>query len=391
MSRPRTRAGRRVLTSVAAGLAVLAVVACFAMFVSVQPIAWLSAELRHRPLPALVLTMLGLMVAGIAVAGRRLLALVLAGLCVLTSALTVLVPVLSQAGAAADAHAEVSVGEFLGEPFGSAAEPEPTSTVRYAAPGGHQLRMDFWRSEVPGKRPAVLYLHGGAWRAGERGDAPRWKQLLGQRGFDVFAADYRMAGDVPEGTAWRASIADAKCAAAWVAANADDFDIDPNRITVFGQSAGAQLAMMVAYTRGDPEFSPSCPLPEPKVKSVIDLYGPTDFPEAVTGPGRTAKQTGILRELFGGELDRFPQRYRAASPISHIRQGLPPTLILAGEADHLVPVEQSRSLAAALAGANVVHSTTYLPFADHGFDSNWSSYATQLSRHEVTRFITRHG
>ncbi|HEY0372369.1 MAG TPA: alpha/beta hydrolase, partial [Thermoanaerobaculia bacterium] len=146
--------------------------------------------------------------------------------------------------------------------------------LEYASPGGEPLLMDLRVPTGAGPHPVILYLHSGAWITGDRTGGPAIRQT--SRGYAVASIDYRLA---PEHI-WPAQIEDAKAAVRWLRANAARFRLDPNRIGVFGSSAGGHIGAVLGTSGGvasveglelgNPQFSS-------RVKVVVDLYGPTDL------------------------------------------------------------------------------------------------------------------
>jgi acetyl esterase/lipase len=263
------------------------------------------------------------------------------------------------------------------------------SVVYRTAPDGSSLQLDVWqddRAAGDAPRPAVVRVHGGAWTGGRRGDFGQWNWWLNGLGYDVFDIDYRL--DPPE--RWRDQVGDVKCALGWVAAHAAEYRIDPAHIAVMGHSAGSHLAMLAAYSMGDPQLPPSCESPTVPVRAVINLYGPVDLVLGYEDSGSLAYAQDALRQFIGGPPARYPERYRAASPAGHIGAATPPTITLLGESDRIVSTDQARILDAALAKAGVYHETYPLPATDHAFDLNWGGFATQIARAKLEHFLRQH-
>jgi acetyl esterase/lipase len=262
----------------------------------------------------------------------------------------------------------------------------PRSLVYRTGPDGTGLQLDVWRAERAAgdaPRPAVVRVHGGAWTGGRRGDFGQWDRWLNGLGYDVFDIDYRL--DPPE--RWRDQVGDVKCALGWVASHAAEYRIDPAHIAVMGYSAGAQLAMLAAYSMGDRQLPPSCDPPAVSVRAVINLYGPVDLVIGYEDSGSLAYAQDALRQFIGGSPALYPERYRTASPVSHVGPDTPPTITLLGESDRIVSADQARILDAALARAGVYRETYLLPAADHAFDLNWGGFATQIARAKLEHFL----
>jgi len=266
----------------------------------------------------------------------------------------------------------------------------PERSVPYrAVPDGTSLQLDLWRApKIAGDalRPAVVRVHGGAWTGGRRGDFGQWNRWLNGLGYDVFDIDYRL--DSPE--RWRDQVGDVKCAFGWVASHAAEYRIDPARIGIMGHSAGGHLAMLAAYSMGDRQLPPSCDAPAVPVRAVVNLYGPVDLVLGYEDSRSLAYAQDALRRFIGGSPAQYPERYRAASPVSHVAADTPPTITLLGESDRILNTDQAAILDGALARAGVYHETYLLPVTDHAFDLNWGGFGTQIARAKLEHFLRQH-
>jgi acetyl esterase/lipase len=123
--------------------------------------------------------------------------------------------------------------------------------LEFGTGGGRSLALDLYRSKEPGAkpRPAVVLVHGGGWCRGDKGQVFGAVALV-NRGFVVVSAEYRLAHEAP----FPAPVEDIKCAVRWLRAQAKEYRVDPDRIGVWGSSAGGQIALMVAYAGADAEF-----------------------------------------------------------------------------------------------------------------------------------------
>jgi acetyl esterase/lipase len=270
--------------------------------------------------------------------------------------------------------------------------PQVERTLVYGtAADGTKLVLDVWLSDVAtsgSSSSAVVKVHGGGWTGGNRSHGTDWNRWLNQLGYHVFDVEYRM----PPPERWKDEVGDIKCALGWVAANAPKYQIDPTRISIVGFSAGGNLAMLAAYSMGDPRLPPSCNVPTVSVKSVINFYGPADLTLLYGSSGSLTYVQNVMRQYIGGPPTQHPDRYRAVSPLSYIGDAnTPPTLTLLGTSDHIVPIDQARSLDQALAQAGVTHETYLLPGNDHGFEVNWGGFGAQFAREEIKAFLEEHG
>jgi arylsulfatase A-like enzyme/dienelactone hydrolase len=241
--------------------------------------------------------------------------------------------------------------------------------ARAAAPVPMALLLDLYlpaegddATTGGGRKPVVLWIHGGGWKHGTKAACPlAW---LAAEGVAVASIDYRLSWQAP----WPAQIEDCRAAVAWLRREAATYGLDPDRIIVGGGSAGGHLAALLgtAGTGAAP------------VQGVIEFFGPTDLltmPPNVPGPDRTPEDLAASHgaKLLGGPVHERPDLARAASSLFHVSADDPPFLILHGDADPLVPLEQSTRLEAALRAAEVPVTMVVLPGVGHGgpgfFDS----------------------
>jgi len=245
--------------------------------------------------------------------------------------------------------------------------------VPYAIHDGVTLYGDLYLPITMGPHPAIMFIHGGAWRVGSKnGYGDNWGPYLADRGYVVFAIDYRLS--TPTQTTWPQVLLDCKAALQYLRGNAAALGVDPDRIGVSGDSAGGQLSSMLALTQDMPAFANQYPSDtftnvSTKVKVVVPVYGVFDMVAwwKWTTLVRTDKP---LEQLFGGEPGYLPGSYFEASPINYVRSGatfleevsLPnegleiPWFVTYGMEDDIVPAEgQSIPFVKALkeAGADV--------------------------------------
>lgn len=253
--------------------------------------------------------------------------------------------------------------------------------LEYASPDGEPLLMDLRVPNGAGPHPVILYLHSGAWITGDRFGGPAIRQA--SRGYAVASIDYRLA----PAHIWPAQVEDAKAAVRWLRANAARFHLDPNRIGVFGASAGGHIAAVLGTSGGvdaleglalgNPQFSS-------RVKVVVDLYGPTDLLQieaqklpCIPLDGNAANMPPSL--LIGCPIQECKEKTALANPITYVTKDDPPFLILHGMLDCLVPYKQSVILHEALEAGGVSSRLELLPKGQHGgsaFDA--AKYETMI-------------
>jgi len=248
--------------------------------------------------------------------------------------------------------------------------------ITYAeVPGFRPLLMDV---HVPvgasGPVPCVVWVHGGGWENGDRRFTPGhwpagwWFESFVGAGLAVATVDYRLSGEVR----YPIPLHDVKGAVRFLRAHAADLGIDPDRFGVSGESAGGHLAAMVALTGDDPALEGTVGTcgPSSAVQAAAILYGVTDFPTMLTRrrppPGQVPD--GPEHRFLGATPEQASVIAAAASPVNHATRSSPPVLLVSGDCDVTVPLDQSERLRDALvaAGARDV-VLEVVPGADHCF------------------------
>lgn len=232
---------------------------------------------------------------------------------------------------------------------------------------GRELRYDiFTPPGAPRNAPGVLLVHGGGWSQGEPAQLRGYGIFLGRLGYVCVSAAYRLSGEAK----WPAQIHDVKAALRWMRANAGSLGVDPTRIAVHGNSAGAHLALMLAATPNVPEFEGTGAHQgvDTSVRACIAIYPPVEL--------AMRSLSDAIGQLMGPAA--APADYQAASPVTYAHSDFPPTMLIHGTKDELVPWRASLQMYEALdrAGAQAeLHLYSGLP---HAFDAN-SAYSRTIS------------
>ncbi|HEX2854126.1 MAG TPA: alpha/beta hydrolase [Opitutaceae bacterium] len=250
--------------------------------------------------------------------------------------------------------------------------------VEYGKAGGESLRLDTYVPEGAGPFPAVILIHGGGWNAGDKSGGPSkgymypMHEPLEKAGFAWFSINYRLAPT----HRYPACIEDVETAIRWVKAHAAEYRIDPNRIAISGESAGGHLAAL-AVVRADAST---------RVAAVVPFYGNLDL-TARRQPGSALPPN--LVSLFGRETfdDEARKLLTDASPIAGVKPGLPPFLLVHGDADAKVPAFQSEAMAKRLREAGVPWELISVKGGDHGM-RNWDA-ATPEYKEQVVAWLKR--
>ena len=228
--------------------------------------------------------------------------------------------------------------------------------IAYRMVDGHDLQLDVY--EQPGGKPApvVVYWHGGAWWKGARPGTGA--KVLLSMGFSVVNVDYRLT-DVAIAPA---AVQDVRCSLAWVKKNAAEYHFDTSRIVAYGTSAGGHLALMAGFLPAKNDIDPPECGDVPQVAAVMDFYGIPDLTGVMT--------SGIpLNKSLGRWLGTGPDMLKIAaqlSPNTYLHAGLPPVFIAHGDADPVVPYQQSIDLKKQLEALHVPVTMFSVPGGHHG-------------------------
>lgn len=256
----------------------------------------------------------------------------------------------------------------------------------YTKRGEREMEMDVYMPPASAasagaatQRPVVLVFHGGLtggpWQSGDRQEAVRFNQYLAGRGYIVASADYRLAPDAP----YPAAFEDAQ-AALETAKKLGGGSAESANVVVMGRGGGGHLALMTAYGTGDPS-----------IRGVVALYPPTDLAVWAQAPVKPAlaDQTAWLRAFLGtGPEGPGAALYRAASPVT-LASGAPPTLLIHGARDPIVPAAQSEQLVASLRAYQRPVLSLQLPWATHSCDINVHGPCGQATLYAVERFLAQ--
>ncbi len=243
--------------------------------------------------------------------------------------------------------------------------PEPPDSIffdkdiAYTRIDGKPLLLDLARPKTgAGPFPAIVCIHGGGWRAGDKSEFHGALFSLAQQGYVAATVNYRLA---PEAH-FPSQIQEVKTAIRYLKSRATELHIDPDRVGVFGGSAGGHLALLLGTTDAH-DFPPAGEHLDlsSTVQAVVSLAGPTDltqrFPEA---------SEAMLKDLMGKSRAEAPAAYEQASPLHHVSAKDAPVLAIHGTKDELVPYAQSTALVAALKSVGVEAELLTIPDGGHG-------------------------
>ncbi len=230
-----------------------------------------------------------------------------------------------------------------------------------------ELKLDLAMPKLgDGPFPAVVFLHGEGWRAGNRQQMNHFIEGMARLGYVSITVEYRL---VPTAR-FPAQVEDCKAAVRWLRANAKKYRVRSDRIGVVGFSAGGYLASMLGVTAKEDGFEGVGGNPEQssRVQAAVSFFGPTDF-SSRDWPKDLEEE--VIAPFLGGSFAHKSDLYKRASPINYVTVDAPPFLFLHGTDDKLVPIDQSRRLSEKLKQIGVPAQMVVLEGEGHGFtDAN---------------------
>lgn len=201
----------------------------------------------------------------------------------------------------------------------------PYITVESNA-GRRELKADlFYPKKIKTKLPAVVLVHGGGWRSGDKSMNTPLAQQLASSGYFVMSVEYQLSLEAK----YPAAVYNLKAAVRWLRSNAAEFQLDESYIAIIGGSAGGQLASLIGATNDNPQFEGNDGHAQfsSRVQAVVDLDGLLDF----TDPENMAvKRTAQSADVFWleGHYDSIPNKWRDASPLYQVNEKSPPFLFI---------------------------------------------------------------
>ena len=224
---------------------------------------------------------------------------------------------------------------------------------------------------LQGPLPSVLVIHGGAWKRGDYGYSEGLGKELAERGYLAVSIKYRLVPD----DVWPTQLRDVQQALRWMRSPAGaKLGIDPARIGTFGYSAGGHLSALVAGVADDPTWG----APGTQVKAVVTGGIPSDLPRFKNGE--------LVPAFIGGPWEKKSADFIAASPVTHVKPGHPPTFVYHAGLDMLVPIEQAEVYRDALVKAGVTNE--YFVIRGHGHIS--AALADDAAIEAALEFLDRY-
>ena len=247
--------------------------------------------------------------------------------------------------------------------------PEGVTVYRdlaYVTDGHERQKLDLYVPETGENLPLIIWIHGGAWRGGDKTHYMPIEYL--KAGYAGASLNYRLS----QHAIFPAQIEDVKAAVRWLRANAETYRLDPNRFAAWGSSAGGHLVAMLGTAGDVKEFEVGENLEvSSRVQAVVDYFGPTDFlqMDAHRLPNGLVHDVPDSPEsqLVGEPIQEHQDRVARANPVTYVSKDAPPFLIVHGDKDPLVPYQQSVLLNDALEKVGVPVTFYKVEGGGHGW------------------------
>lgn len=227
----------------------------------------------------------------------------------------------------------------------------------YAQRKSGPVKLDIYRKEVTdtekSPRPAIVVIHGGSWKSGDRRQLGLYAASLARRGYIAFAIDYRLAPKHP----WPAQWEDVRDSVIWIRSHAEQLGVDPERIGAVGYSAGGHLASMLAV-QGSSYTSPEDPKITAQVNCVAAGGAPCDFT-------KVPENNSFLKYWLGKTRGEAPTVYTQASPLKLVSAAASPVFFYNGVQDFLVRPNTAFELSNALKKLGIDTAQHLVPGAGH--------------------------
>lgn len=267
----------------------------------------------------------------------------------------------------------------------ASAAAEVVRDITFATVDGHELKLDLYRPDGVPPFGLIVWVHGGAWREGSR----KGVDLAGMtaHGWAIASVDYRLSTVAK----FPAQILDLKAAIRFLRAHAATYGYPASRFVVAGSSAGGHLAALVGVTNGEAQLEGTegeDRRTSSDVQAIVDLYGASDLTTilAQSTPHGLAMRQPALDLLLGGQPNAVPELARLASPVFHVDPSDPPLLLLHGDQDPQMPINQAHELQGAYEKFGLPVQFTVM----HGSGHGGPAFRTEATLLLIDRFLREH-
>ena len=229
-----------------------------------------------------------------------------------------------------------------------------------------KLKLDIYRPRSSKKYlPGVLQIHGGGWISGSKRQAALLMSHMAAQGWVCFSVGHRFSPEIvfPE------HLIDIKRALNWIKKNSGEYGVDPEFVVVTGGSAGGHLASLMALTQNQEVFQPGFEKADTSIQGCVSLYGVYEFSEAFSDETFYPAKSKLLKIVCGGTPDTKPDIYKQITPANWISTENPPFLIVQGDTDALISVNEAKIFFNGLKKKNTQNCAILnLPLVEHAFD-----------------------
>jgi acetyl esterase/lipase len=259
----------------------------------------------------------------------------------------------------------------------AAAAPVVEADIEYAVVAGEPLKLDLHKPAAAAGAPLLVYVHGGAWEAGSKAQMPL--AAIVERGYVVASVDFRPASKSP----FPGQVHEIKAAIRYLRANASRYGYDASRIGIVGASSGGHLAALVGTTNGHSELEGTLGThagQSSAVQAIVSYFPATNLTSilAQSTPFGLGVREPALKRLLGALPKENESGAKLASPVFHVDRTDPPLLMLHGDQDPQMPINQSHELQGAYEQQGLDVSFVVVHGAAHGGDAFYSPANVEL-------------
>jgi acetyl esterase/lipase len=239
------------------------------------------------------------------------------------------------------------------------------TNLTYCTLGSRNLQLDIFYPTAKRRKgyPAVLFIHGGGWRSGDRSQHVPMAQQLAAKGYVTVTAEYRLSTEA----IYPAAVTDLKGAIRWLRANAKAYPLDTTKIAVWGFSAGGQLAALIGTTNDDPTLEgAACNRNHSsRVQAIVDIDGTLAFIHPESGEGDDSKSISAATHWFGAPKTQQPEVWHQAGALNHVTAQTPPILFVNSSVDRMHAGRED--MIKKLDAFHIYHEQHSFPNAPHTF------------------------
>lgn len=281
--------------------------------------------------------------------------------------------------------AVISCLSFRAGPLNGQSRPPEFRDVVYATVDGHSLLLDIYLPADVENPPLLVWIHGGAWQFGSKESVP---PVFVENGFATASVDYRLSTEAR----FPAQAHDIKAAIRFLRGEQSTYGFRAVRIAIAGASAGGHLAALVGLSNGDPKLEGAVGQYRDQssdVQAVLSYYGASNLTTILnqSTPQGLDVRRPALQLLLGGKLEEVPELAQFASPVFHVDRNDPPLLLLHGDQDPQMPINQAHELEGAYSELGLDVNFDVVHGAAHGGNAFYSGEHLDLALSFLARTL----